>query len=85
MMQRLIERSAAKDLEFGVKITNTFPVEIKAGELPGNEMYMSGRALYALSISLAAKLSTEFGGKLRISYSGGIDRFNIEKVVSCGI
>lgn len=85
MMRRLIERCAAKDLQFGVKITNTFPVEIKAGELPGNEMYMSGRALYALSISLAAKLSTEFAGSLRISYSGGIDRFNIEKVVECGI
>lgn len=85
MFKRLIERSESKGLSFGVKITNTFPVDIKAGELPGNEMYMSGRALFALSISLAAELSTEFNGQLRISYSGGVDRFNIERIVGCGI
>lgn len=85
MFKRLIERCEAKGLQFGVKITNTFPVEIKANELPGNEMYMSGRALYVLSISLASELSSEFGGTLRISYSGGVDRFNIERIVGCGI
>ena len=48
-------------------------------------MYMSGKALFPLSISLAAKLSAEFAGKLRISYSGGADYFNIDKIVGCGI
>ena len=38
-----------------------------------------------LSISLAAKLSKEFAGKLRISYSGGADYYNIDKIVGCGI
>lgn len=85
MLKRLKALCESKKLQFGVKITNTFPVDIKAGELPGNEMYMSGRSLFALSISLAAKLSTEFDGTLRISYSGGVDRFNIEKIVGCGI
>ncbi len=85
MLKRLIALAAEEKLEFGVKITNTFPVDIKCGELPGEEMYMSGRALYPLSISLAAKLSEEFAGKLRISYSGGADIHNIVNIVQSGI
>lgn len=85
MLQRLIALAGEKNLEFGVKITNTFPVDVKAGELPSEEMYMSGKALYPLSIALAAKLSKEFDGKLRISYSGGADYFNLKKIVEAGI
>lgn len=85
MLQRLIALSGEMGLEFGVKITNTFPVDVKAGELPSEEMYMSGKSLYPLSIALAAKLSGEFDGKLRISYSGGADAFNIDRIVGCGV
>ncbi len=85
MLQRLQKLADEKNLEFGVKITNTFPVDVKAGELPSEEMYMSGKSLYALSLSVAKKLAADFDGKLRISYSGGADYFNIEKIVDCGI
>lgn len=85
MLNRLQALADENSLQFGVKITNTFPVDIKAGELPGEEMYMSGKSLYALSMSVAAKLSKDFGGKLRISYSGGADAFNIEEIVDAGI
>lgn len=85
MLTRLMNLSAGKGLEFGVKITNTFPVDVKQNELPSEEMYMSGKALYPLSITLAARLTAEFGGKLRISYSGGADAFNVAKIVGAGI
>jgi len=85
LIKRLMETAQARNLEFGVKISNTLPVDIKAGELPGEEMYMSGKALYPLSLAVAAKLAAEFNGKLRISYSGGADYFNIEKIVAAGI
>lgn len=85
MLKRLMALAKEQGVSFGVKLTNTFPVDIKAGELPGEEMYMSGRALYPLSISLAAKLSEEFDGKLRISYSGGADIHNIGRIVEAGI
>ena len=85
MLQRLMNLSASLNLEFGVKITNTFPVDVKAGELPSEEMYMSGKSLYPLSIALAAKLSREFDGKLRIAYSGGADAFNIDRIVGAGV
>lgn len=85
MLKRLMALAEEKGLSFGVKITNTFPVDIACNELPGKEMYMSGKSLYPLSISLAAKLSEEFGGKLRISYSGGADYYNIDGIFGAGI
>lgn len=85
MLKRLMNTAKEKNLEFGVKITNTFPVDVKQNELPSEEMYMSGKSLYPLSISLAAKLAKEFDGRLRISYSGGADYYNIEKIVDAGI
>lgn len=85
MFKRLIRLAAEYQLEFGVKITNTFPVDVKQQELPSEEMYMSGKSLYPLSISLAAQLSGEFDGRLRISYSGGADALNIENIVAAGI
>ena len=85
MLQRLQALADGKGLEFGVKITNTFPVDVKQNELPSEEMYMSGKSLYPLSMSVAGKLAEDFGGKLRISYSGGADFFNIADIVDAGI
>ncbi|MCI8959470.1 MAG: putative selenate reductase subunit YgfK [Lachnospiraceae bacterium] len=85
MLKRLMNLAGDRNLEFGVKITNTFPVDVKAGELPSEEMYMSGKSLYPLSIALAAKLSRDFDGKLRIAYSGGADAFNICSIAGTGV
>ncbi len=85
MFKRLMKLAEETKLEFGVKITNTFPVDVKAGELPSEEMYMSGKSLYPLSIALAAKLSGDFDGRLRIAYSGGADAFNICKIAGSGV
>lgn len=85
MLERLQALADRKGLNFGVKITNTFPVGIAEDELPGDEMYMSGRSLFPLSISLAKKLSDAFNGKLQISYSGGADIFNIKDIFDAGI
>ncbi len=85
MIGRLQEKAAAKGLAFGVKISNTLPVDITAGELPGKEMYMSGKALFALSMTVAARLAEAFHGNLRISFSGGADFFNIGEIVDAGI
>lgn len=85
MIERLQALAESKGLSFGVKITNTFPVDIKQKELPGEEMYMSGRSLFPLSIAVATKLSKSFQGKLRISYSGGADIHNIRQIYEAGI
>lgn len=85
MINRLLEKASKKGVSFGVKLTNTFPVKIAQKELPGEEMYMSGRSLFPLTVSLADKLSKEFKGKLRVSFSGGADAFNIKKIYDAGI
>ena len=85
MLQRLQELAKGLDLNFGVKITNTFPVDVKNNELPSQEMYMSGKSLFALSMSVAEMLTRDFNGSLRISFSGGADYFNIERIVEAGI
>ncbi|MDL2218889.1 putative selenate reductase subunit YgfK [Ruminococcaceae bacterium OttesenSCG-928-O06] len=85
MLARLMKTAEERKLSFGVKITNTFPVQITGGTLPGEEMYMSGRALFPLSITVASRLSQHFEGKLPISYSGGADAFNIEAIFKTGI
>src|SRR6185503_13209470 len=85
MFRRLTTEAEKCGLSFGVKLTNTFPVEVSRGELPSGEMYMSGRPLLALSLSLALKLSQEFDGGLPISFSGGVDAFNIKEILSTGI
>ncbi|MDR2492379.1 MAG: putative selenate reductase subunit YgfK, partial [Coriobacteriales bacterium] len=85
MIGRLKETASGLGLEFGVKITNTFPVDITRGELPGEEMYMSGRSLFALSLTVASRLANAFKGELVISYSGGADAFNLVELLAVGI
>ncbi len=85
MFRRLLALAQSKGLEFGLKLSNTFPVDVKQNELPSEEMYMAGKSLYPLTIEMANRIGKEFDGKLRLSYSGGADYFNIDKIFSCGI
>ena len=85
LIDKLMRTAKEGGLAFGVKVSNTFPVMIKNDELPGEFMYMSGRALFPLSINVARSLSNHFDGALPISYSGGADYFNVEKILKTGI
>ena len=85
MFHRLQALADKEGLEFGLKLSNTFPVDVKAGELPSAEMYMAGKSLFPLTTTMAAMMAKEFGGKLRLSYAGGADAFNIDKLFACGI
>ena len=85
MFRRLLALAGERGLEFGLKLSNTFPVDVKQGELPSEEMYMAGKSLFPLTIEMARRVSKEFDGRLRLSYSGGADFFNIDKLFQCGI
>lgn len=85
MLRNLQEAANRKNRLFGVKLTNTLPVNINQNELAGNAMYLSGAALYPIAVGVAAKLSKEFKGKLSISYSGGADTNNIKEILETGI
>jgi len=85
MLKRLRKTAEGEGREFGVKLTNTLGTVNRLGRLPGDEMYMSGRLLFPLSINVAARLAEAFNGDLKISFSGGIFRYNIEDVLQTGI
>lgn len=85
MLHRLQDFANRQGLEFGVKLSNTLPVINSRQILPGEEMYMSGRSLFPLTLNLAARLSDEFQGNLAISFSGGTNYFNLESLLKCGI
>jgi len=85
MLKRLIHTAQKNNCRFGVKLSNTLGSRNTPGILPGDEMYMSGRALFPLTINLAAMLSEEFDGQLPISYSGGASQLNIKDIFETGI
>lgn len=85
MFQRLQKLADSCGLEFGLKLSNTFPVDTTRGELPNNEMYMSGRSLFPLTIEMCHRISRQFGGRMRISFAGGAEYFNCDKLFAAGI
>ena len=85
MLKRLRKLASEQGLTFGVKLTNTLGSVNNKNILPGEEMYMSGRALFPISIQVALKLSKEFNGDLPISFSGGASSLNMEDLLAAGI
>jgi putative selenate reductase len=87
MISMLKETSEACGLQFSVKLTNTLESQNNKHIFSEKEsmMYMSGRALHPISINLAHKLSSDFRGKLDISFSAGVDCFNIAETLACGL
>jgi len=72
-------------LGFGVSLTNTLPVEIKKNEFSGKEMFLSGRALFPLSLHTAEKIAEAMYAEIPIFYTGGVDFFNIKDILETGI
>jgi putative selenate reductase len=85
---RLIEAlqgvAAGLGLSFGVKLSNTLAMSNHRQVLPGEEMYMSGRALYPITINLLAQLMAAFDGALDVSYSAGADACNLTSILATG-
>lgn len=87
IIKNLLTVAKKNNVEFGLKLTNTLESKNRTDELPATEdmVYMSGRALHPISINLAAKLRNEFNGNLDISFSAGVDAFNIAQVIKCNL
>ncbi|MEA3453593.1 MAG: putative selenate reductase subunit YgfK, partial [Candidatus Caldatribacteriota bacterium] len=85
MLKRLSKVATECGRNFGVKLSNTLGTVNPGGILPGEEMYLSGRILFPITITLASRLSREFEGTLPISYSGGASQLNILQIFETGI
>ncbi|MGD8792377.1 MAG: putative selenate reductase subunit YgfK [Anaerolineae bacterium] len=84
LISTLQEVAAEKGVRFGIKLSNTLAMANHRDVLPGEEMYMSGRALYPVTMNLFDKLMREFDGDLDVSCSAGADALNVATVLSCG-
>lgn len=84
LIETLKKVAAERGLTFGLKLSNTLAMANHKGVLPGDEMYMSGRALYPITINLFYKLSREFNGDLNVSFSAGADAFNLTSILAAG-
>ncbi len=85
LIKNLKELAQKHGKKFGIKLSNTLANKNITKVLPGKERYMSGRALFPITINLALKLASEFGGKLNISFSGGASILNIKEILESGI
>ena len=86
MFHNLKRIAKSKDLTFGLKLSNTLEVENHRMEFPDDDMmYLSGRALHAVTTNLALRLSEEFRGDLLLSFAGGADAFNVTELLRSGM
>ena len=85
MLGRLETLAAEKGKRFGVKLTNTLASVNDREELPGDEMYMSGRSLYPITANVASLISTAFDGRIPISWSGGVTIHTAAKLMAVGV
>lgn len=87
MIKNLSSCAEENDVEFGLKLTNTLESHNTTNWLPENEkmVYTSGRALHPISINLAEKLQSDFDGELDISFSAGVDAFNVSDTLACNL
>ncbi len=84
LIRDMKEAAAKRNLFFGVKLSNTLAMANHRDVLPGEEMYMSGRALYPITMTLFHKMMRQFDGDLNVSYAGGADALNVVDILSSG-
>ncbi len=86
MFRNLRRAAAARGLTFGLKLSNTLEVENWRNVFDRDAtMYLSGRALHAVTVNLAAAIAEEFHGDLPLSFAGGADCFNVADLLGCGL
>lgn len=87
LIRELQQVAAAAGVAFGLKLTNTLECRNHRGTFPAqvDMMYLSGRALHPLAVSLAARLRHDLGAELDISFSAGADTFNLPTLLACNL
>ena len=86
LIASLAAKAKARDRSFGIKLSNTLANENHGPSLPGGERYMSGRALFALTVRLAADLAAALPAwESRFSYCGGAWAANSGKLIAAGL
>jgi putative selenate reductase len=87
MVRDLAGKAKGTGLHFGLKLSNTLEVVNHRPVFPGTEkmMYMSGRALHPLTLTLAHLVTEELDGQVPISFCGGANAGNFPGLVADGL
>ena len=90
LVSSLENKARSRGRFFGIKLSNTLANANSGGFLPGSERYMSGRALFPLTVSLASKLALAVESAIpswesRFSYCGGAWARNAGELVAAGL
>ncbi len=86
MFHNLRGVAEAQNVTFGLKLSNTLEVENWRTVFPDDSMmYLSGRALHAVTANLAHTISEEYEGELLLSFAGGADCFNVPRLLEGGM
>ncbi len=86
MFHNLRRVAAGHNLTFGLKLSNTLEVNNWRTVFEADDMmYLSGRALHAVTANLAMRISEDFRGDLLLSFAGGADAFNVAGLLKSGM
>ncbi len=87
MVKSLAATAKGLPQTFGVKLSNTLEVVNRRPVFPANEkmMYLSGRALHPLTLSLADLVNDALDGQVPLSFCGGADALNFAELVADGL
>jgi putative selenate reductase len=85
LISSLSHAARAKGVRFGLKLSNTLANVNVGTRLPGEERYMSGRALFPITVRLAAELACSLPESLPFSFCGGVSALNAADCVEAGL
>jgi len=87
MVRNLAQAAKRCGRRFGLKLSNTLEVSNRRAVFPPTEksMYMSGRALHPLTLTLAHQVTEALDGLVPLSFCGGADAFLFPSLVADGL
>lgn len=87
MVKSLAAVADGRPVSFGIKLSNTLEVVNKRPIFPASEkmMYLSGRPLHPLTLTLAQKVIEATDGKIPVSFCGGADAQSFPALVADGL
>lgn len=85
LIENLTKKAHSEQLPFGIKLSNTLANVNTTGRLPGSEQYMSGRALFPITVRLASELIDALPGRPALSFCGGVSAVNARQCIRAGL
>jgi putative selenate reductase len=84
LIRNLVTTAGQCNRDFGIKLSNTLGMRNVLKRLPGDELYMSGRALFPVTVNLFNAIQKTHHYRLHVSYCGGADACSLPSIIAAG-